>query len=180
MQTPSTEQLRYPIGKFSAPESISPAILKSWIEDIKNLPTQIRVATTNLSDMQLDTAYRPDGWTVRQVVHHVADSHMNSYIRFKLALTENNPTIKPYEEGDWALLSDGKSGPIDLSIHLLESLHARWILLLHSMTDADFNKTFFHPGSQKTISLKENTGVYVWHGKHHVAHITSLRSRIGW
>lgn len=174
------ESLKYPIGKFKKPESVSESDIKNWIGDIESFPAQIRLATQDLYNPQLDTPYRPDGWTIRQVVHHCADSHMNSFIRFKLALTEENPTIKPYWEDRWAELADGKTMPIEPSIQLLESLHTRWIVLLKSLSENDFAKTFVHPEHGKVFTLAENTGIYAWHCKHHLAHITELKKREKW
>ncbi|MCM3738476.1 bacillithiol transferase BstA [Bacillus cytotoxicus] len=170
--------LRFPIGPFTYEETITQGAIENWIKQIENLPTELKQAIKDLDTTQLDTPYRPGGWTVRQVVHHIADSHMNSYIRFKLALTENNPTIKPYMEGQWADLPDSEL-PVDISLALLESLHKRWVTLLQSMKPTDFEKTFHHPetGSNK---LDVTIGLYAWHGRHHTAHITSLRNRLGW
>ncbi|KIL39652.1 metal-dependent hydrolase [Gordoniibacillus kamchatkensis] len=170
--------LQYPIGKFKY-EGADAVQLASWIADIAALPERLRAAVQGLSAEQLDTPYRPGGWTVRQVVHHVADSHMNSFTRFKLALTENNPTIKPYDEAAWAELDDGRIADPALSLALLDALHSRWTQLLRSMTPQQFERTFHHPenGPQP---LARATGLYAWHGKHHTAHITSLRERMGW
>jgi hypothetical protein len=132
-----------------------------------------------LSDEQLDTPYRPDGWTVRQVVHHVADSHVNSYCRFKLALTEDNPSIKGYDENLWAQLTDGRGGPVEVSLRLLECLHSRWVALLRSLGEAEWKRTFHH-SELGPVRLDQNAGLYAWHGRHHTAHITGLRDRMGW
>ncbi|RAL24062.1 YfiT family bacillithiol transferase [Thermoflavimicrobium daqui] len=171
--------LKYPIGQFSLKEKVSPEKLESWIEDIKNLPLQLKQAIQGLDEAQLDTVYRPDGWTVRQVVHHVADSHINAYTRFRLALTEETPTIKPYEEQRWAELLDAKYSPVELSLGLLDHLHQRWVTLLQSLSSNDFQKTFYHPDSNE-ICLDQCVGLYAWHGKHHLAHITTLRERMSW
>lgn len=146
---------------------------------IAETPAHLRASISGLSDVQLDTPYRPEGWTVRQVIHHVPDSHLNSYTRFKLALTEDEPTIKPYAEDRWAELTDGKSGPVEVSLRLLECLHSRWVTLLQSMTESDWKRSFRHPdlGLRR---LDQNVALYAWHGRHHVAHITSLRDRMGW
>lgn len=170
--------LRYPIGTFQLDGKVTSTMKDSWIDDIEQLPNLLRHAVQNLTNEQLDTAYRPDGWTVRQVVHHVADSHMNAYIRFKLALTEENPIIKPYDETAWAELSD-YTLPIEPSLLLLETLHTRWTQLLRSLTPTDLEKTFIHPDAG-SVSLGENIGIYAWHGKHHLAHITSLSQRQNW
>lgn len=171
--------LRYPIGKFQFPESVTPEELQQFIEEIEQAPASLRTAVAGLTPQQLDEPYRPGGWTVRQVVHHVPDSHINSYIRFKLALTEDQPTIKPYEEARWAELEDARTEPIETSLVLLESLHRRWVRLLHSMTAADYARTFRHP-ALGVMRLDQTAALYAWHGKHHVAHITALRERMGW
>lgn len=170
--------LRYPIGMFSHTGAVTTENIEGWIEEIEVLPSQLREAITGLNDTQLDTPYRPDGWTVRQVIHHIADSHMNAYIRFKLALTEENPTIKPYNEGLWAELSDSRL-PIEVSLALLESLHIRWVNLLRSLKETDLKKTFYHPESGESI-VAYTVGLYSWHGRHHLTHITNLRDRLGW
>ncbi len=170
---------RYPIGKFDAPATIDFATRSRWIEDIAATPANLRKAVQGLTASQLDTPYREGGWTVRQVVHHVPDSHMNAYVRFKLAVTEENPTIRPYEEGLWAELADGKGEDIETSLVLLESLHRRWVTFLRSLTEAQFERTLVHPESGKH-SLAKMCGLYSWHGRHHVAHITSLRERMKW
>lgn len=170
--------LRYPIGTFQFDGEITDSVISGWISEIEVLPELVRNAVQSLNDEQLNTAYRPGGWTVRQVIHHVADSHMNAYIRFKLALTEDNPTIKPYNETEWAELPD-YALPVETSLVLLESLHSRWTTVLRSLTPADLNKTFTHPESG-VVSLSRNIGIYAWHGNHHLAHITSLSQRMGW
>ncbi|TKC18903.1 YfiT family bacillithiol transferase [Robertmurraya kyonggiensis] len=169
---------RYPIGKFQVEGEITNPVVQKWIKEIEVQPEQLREAVHGLSEEQLDTPYRDGGWTVRQVVHHLADSHLNAYIRFKLALTEDNPVIKPYEEGEWAKLPDSKM-PVEVSLTLFESIHQRLVTLLTSLTLEDLEKTFVHPDSG-TISLGRNIGMYSWHGRHHIAHITSLCSRKGW
>jgi uncharacterized damage-inducible protein DinB len=170
---------RYPIGKFVFEGTIDAVQRERWINEIFTQPVSLREAVAGLSDAQLDTPYRDGGWTVRQVTHHVPDSHMNSYIRFKLALTEDNPTIKPYEEAAWANLADSKL-PVEVSLKLLETIHERWIVLLKSLTETDFEKTFVHPQSGKTSELARVLGLYAWHGTHHIAHITELRKHKGW
>jgi uncharacterized damage-inducible protein DinB len=178
--TDSIEQdLRYPIGRFKIEEEITPSMIKSFIRDIEETPDNLRKAVEGLSDAQLDTPYRPGGWTVRQVVHHLPDSHINSYIRFKLALTEDNPVIKPYNEAKWAELPDTFSTPISISIDLLMNIHIRWVNLLTSLSPSDLNRTFRHPESG-LLSLGKAIALYAWHGKHHIAHITSLRKRNDW
>jgi uncharacterized damage-inducible protein DinB len=170
---------RYPIGKFVFEGTIDAAQRQRWIEEVASQPSRLREAVAGLSDAQLDMPYREGGWTVRQVTHHVPDSHMNSYIRFKLALTEDNPTIKPYEEAAWANLADSKL-PVEVSLRLLEAVHERWVVLLKSLTDADYQKTFVHPQSGKTSELARVLGLYAWHGNHHIAHVTELRKKMNW
>jgi DinB family protein len=171
--------LRYPIGKFEYSGEMSNEQRQRAIEQIEETPMRLRAATAGLSPQQLDTPYRPGGWTVRQVVHHVPDSHVNSYVRFRLALTEEAPTIKTYYEDRWAELDDGRSAPIEISLDLLDSLHRRWVLLLRSMGPSDFNRAFSHPELGQ-VTLDKNVMLYAWHGRHHVAHIVSLRERMGW
>lgn len=171
--------LQYPIGKFQWSGTASEEDRNCAIAAIAAAPAQIRGAVAGLTPKQLDTPYRPGGWTIRQVVHHVPDSHMNAYVRFKLALTEEQPTIKPYQEALWANLSDTKATPIETSLTLLESLHERWVLLLRSMSAAEFARTLVHP-EMGVLSLDRTLALYAWHGAHHAAHITSLRDRMGW
>jgi DinB superfamily len=152
---------------------------QTWIAEIATAPAYLRAAVAGLNEQQLNTPYREGGWTVRQVVHHVPESHMNAYIRFKLALTETDPTVKPYDEAAWAETADVRETPIEVSLALLENLHTRWVVLLRSMSDADFKKQFVHP-EIGVVSLEKNLALYAWHGKHHVAHITSLRERKRW
>lgn len=170
---------RYPIGTFEAPEVITPELRQGWIERIATLPGRMREAVWGLEDAQLDTPYRDGGWTLRQVVHHVPDSHMNAYIRFKLALTEDTPTIKPYNEEGWANLGDTRDTPIQASLQLLENLHQRWVILLRSLSEADYQRAYIHPDSGPT-RLAQALGSYAWHGDHHLAHVTELRKRMGW
>ncbi|MGE0637907.1 MAG: YfiT family bacillithiol transferase [Bacteroidia bacterium] len=174
------EQLKYPIGKFKMPAEFTNQSISAFISDIENFPSLLRKEVQALSDEQLDTPYRPEGWTIRQVVNHCADSHMNSLTRFKLALTEDNPTIKPYFEERWAELSDSKIMPIHAALNMLEGLHVRWVVLLKSMTSADFEKTFVHPESGRTFSLNQTLAIYSWHCKHHLAHITTLKKSKNW
>jgi uncharacterized damage-inducible protein DinB len=171
---------RYPIGQYEPkPFSIDQKV--SWMADIKFLPLQLENAVLNLDEKQLLTPYRDGGWTLQQLVHHVADSHVNAYCRFKLGLTEENPTIKPYEEKLWADLHDVHKLPINISITLLHALHLRWYETLKYVTDEQWNnRTVYHPASKKTMRLWYLLGMYAWHGKHHVAHITALRERMGW
>ena len=175
----NTVDLSYPVGRFEKETNITTERRQSLIDGIAKLPVDLRAAVNGLSDPQLDTPYRPGGWTVRQVIHHVPDSHMNAYIRFKLALTESEPTIKPYDEKQWAELADVQLAPIEVSLSLLETLHTRWTLLLRAIPPAAFSKTFRHPDIG-LLTLDTQLGLYEWHGRHHLAHITSLRSRMGW
>lgn len=173
--------LRYPVGKFQRPTSaLSAAERSAMIDAIAATPANLREAIRGLADRQLDTPYRPGGWTVRQVVHHVPDSHMNAYCRFKLALTEDVPTIKPYDEARWAELIDGKSALVAESLTLLEVLHARWVMLLRAMRPDDFLRKLNHPEWGAPLTLDALLALYAWHGRHHTAHITSLREREGW
>lgn len=168
------ENLKFPIGKFTSPDVITKEYIKTWIEAIKSFPKRLLSATEDLNDEQLERPYRPNGWTIRQVVHHCADSHMNSFIRFKLALTEDKPVIKPYAEHLWAELPDVKL-PIESSIKILEGIHERWTTLLESLTEGDLERQFIHPENTQFISLKENIGIYAWHCNHHLAHILIAR-----
>lgn len=174
------EDLRYPIGQFRYEGAPDQPRRERWIEEIAGAPAQLRAVVAGLSSPQLDTPYREKGWTVRQVVHHLPDSHLNAYTRIKLALTEEMPVIKPYEEARWAELPDGRAAPIELSLNLLESLHHRWVLLLRQLTPADFRRRFMHPEHSRPFELQETLALYAWHGRHHVAHIASLRRRMAW
>jgi hypothetical protein len=171
--------LQYPVGRFTFPDEVSADDRRRFIDEIEKTPQNMRAAVAGLSDHQLDTPYRPGGWTVRQVVHHVPDSHLNSYLRFRLALTEDEPTIKPYDQSRWAELADARTAPVELSLALLESLHKRWVLLLRSLSSDDFSRQFRHP-EMGVITLGKNLALYAWHGRHHEAHITRLRERMGW
>jgi uncharacterized damage-inducible protein DinB len=172
------DDLRYPIGKFQSSDPSTPESRAAHIEVLRQLPDRLRAAISGLSDAQLDTLYREGGWTVRQVVHHLADSHANSYIRFKLALTEDSPTIKPYDEAAWARLPDSRI-PVEPSLDFLAGVHARLVALLESMTEEDFQRAFNHP-ERGRMTLGTNLALYDWHSRHHTAHITSLRERMGW
>src|ERR1700674_296958 len=181
MTTTATEtELRYPVGKFDFEAPVNAADYPKLIAAIAETPVALRSAVAGLSRDQLETRYRPGGWKVKQVVHHVPDSHLNAYTRFKLALTEDVPTIKPYEEAKWAELPDSQRVPIDVSLDLLDSLHQRWVALLKSMDVADFNRGLRHPEHDRVLTLAQILALYAWHGRHHVAHITSLRKRKGW
>lgn len=171
--------LRYPIGPFKLESAPTDEQVQRAIQEISEAPAKLRAAVEGLSPEQLETPYRLGGWTVRQVVHHVPDSHLNSYCRFKLALTEDEPTIKAYHEDRWAELDDSRTAPIEVSLAMLESLHKRWVLLMKSLAPADFARTFRHP-EIGLVSLAKNVCLYAWHGRHHVAHIASLRERMGW
>jgi hypothetical protein len=172
------DDLRYPIGHFSPPASSLPGIRAANIQTLRLLPERLKAAVAGLSDAQLNTPYRDGGWTVRQVVHHLGDSHANAYIRFKLALTEDWPAIKTYDEAAWANLPDSRL-PIDSSLAFVESLHARWVALLETMTDDDFRKGYTHPERGRQ-DLAMVMAMYDWHSRHHTAHITGLRARMGW
>ena len=165
------ENLKYPIGRYKRPLVIKPATVENWINEIAAQPAKFRELVDGLSEEQLNLPYRPGGWTIRQVIHHVADSHMNSLIRFKWTLTEDNPTIKAYYEDRWATLEDYNQTPVEVSLKLLESLHERWVILLKSLTPAQLKRTFVHPESGDTIPLDALMGMYAWHGNHHVAHV---------
>lgn len=171
-------ELRYPIGKFQ-PSAASEQNRKQFLAQIEETPKKLRAAVTGLSREQLNTPYRDGGWTVQQVVHHLADSHMNAYTRFKLALTEDEPTIKPYNETRWAELSDSKTTPVESSLSLMDALHERWMNLLRGMSAGDFARKMKHP-ERGAMSLDDTLALYAWHGRHHVAHITNLRSRQNW
>lgn len=174
----SAESLSFPVGRFDRTATWTADSRRAAIEDIAALPARMRQAVAGLDDAQLDTRYRPDGWTVRQVVHHVADSHMNGYIRTKLAVTEDNPTIKPYEQDAWAKLPDSRL-PIDGSLAILDAVHARWTAINRSLHEGDFARTFVHPELGQ-LTLDRQIHLYGWHSRHHVAHVTSLRQREGW
>ncbi len=168
------EQLKYPIGKFDYVKTISFADVPTSIQTIAEFPIKLTVLVESLAPEQLAMPYRPGGWTAAQVVHHLADSHCNALIRFKLTLTEDNPTIKPYMENLWAELADSKDTPVEVSLQLLMALHKRWEILLKSMKEADFNRTYFHPESQRTFPLRQVVSLYAWHCNHHYAHIASV------
>lgn len=170
---------RYPIGPLTLPEAFSGQWRQAAIDDISQTPARLRDAVRGLDEAQLSAPYRPGGWSVRQVVHHVPDSHLNAYVRLKLALTEETPTIKPYEESLWARLPDSENVPVEVSLNLLESLHTRWVSLLRSMSDADFERRYNHPETGQH-NLNYLLAMYAWHGKHHTAHITELRRQRGW
>jgi len=176
---PTLEELRFPIGQFTRPEVISQGQFDTYVNQIEKLPYELRESIAGLNDAQLDTPYREGGWTIRQVVHHLFDSHVNSYTRLKLALTEDHPTIKTYDEATWAELDDAKYAPVESSLGMLDALHLRWAVTLRALTPEQKKRTFHHPESG-VWRIDQNTGMYAWHGKHHVAHITALRKRMGW
>jgi uncharacterized damage-inducible protein DinB len=170
---------RYPIGKYE-PKPFSEQQKQAWLLDLQFLPEALERAINNLDEAQLNTPYRDGGWTVKQLVHHVADSHMNAYIRFKLGLTEDKPTIKPYEEQDWALLVDNELVPINVSLTLLHALHLRWVATIKDLTEEQWNRVVVHPAANREMSIWFLLGLYAWHGNHHVAHITTLRENKQW
>lgn len=166
-----SESLRYPVGRFMVPQTLTPEMTAGWIREIAQFPEQLRLAVNGLSEEQLDTPYRPGGWTARQVVHHVADSHLNSYIRFKWTLTEEKPTIKAYDEKAWAELPEARTAPVGLSLDLLDSLHRRWVVMLNNLSLEDLARSFIHPESGAEIPLSRMLALYAWHGRHHLGHI---------
>ena len=180
MTTPAEDSLRYPVGRFAPPAQVTAADREGWIAEIERAPALLRAAFAGLDDARLDTPYRPGGWTLRQVAHHVPESHMNAYVRFKLALTEDAPTIKPYDEARWAELPDVPRARIADSLALTDALHARWVTLLRAMAPADFARTFVHPEHPKPMTLERVLALYAWHGRHHTAHVTRTREANGW
>jgi hypothetical protein len=172
--------LRYPIGEYNPKTDVTPDDIKENITIIESFPGNLKKEVTGLSDAQLDTPYRQDGWTVRQVVHHVVDSHLNSYMRFKLTLTEDNPAIRPYFEDRWAEIPEAKSAPIELSLPLLEALHIRWVVMLRNITPQQLKRKYFHPETKNEATLEYLIGMYAWHSEHHLAHITELKKRMNW
>ena len=180
MEEQELEQLRYPIGKFIVPKPVTTAHFHEWINVLDNFPKLLTKLVRNLSDEQLDTPYRPEGWTIRQVLHHLADSHHNSYTRFKWALTEEKPVIKAYYEDRWAELHDSKSAPILLSLNVLTAIHAKWVYFLKGLTPNELQHVFIHPDGNKEVSVIENIGFYAWHSVHHFAHIHNLKKSNSW
>jgi uncharacterized damage-inducible protein DinB len=175
-----TNDLRYPIGKFKWSGSFTPEEREKCIQTIAEAPDKLAEALKGLTEEQLDTPYREGGWTVRQVAHHLADAHMNTLMRFKLALTESDPAIKTYDEDGWASLADSRQAPVEMALDMYRSIHAKWVYLMRNMTESDFAKTFHYPENRRTLTLDQTLGIYAWHSLHHVAHITSLRERMGW
>lgn len=180
MQNLDLEKLKYPIGKFITPKTYSSDYILAKIEEIESLPERLKKETGDLNNDQLNTPYRPGGWTVRQVIHHCAESHMNCFIRIKWTLTENNPVIKPYDENLWSALPDNLHMPIESSLTLLEGLHARLAFLMKSLSKTELEKSFIHPENNSEYKIKEIIGLYAWHGNHHLAHITSLKKYKNW
>ena len=180
MTNKELERLKYPIGQFECPINISEAQIESWISILEHFPTRLENLVKDLSDEQIDTSYRPKGWTVRQVIHHLSDSHHHSYIRFKWALTEDKPVIKYYYEQLWAELPDAKTGPIQMSLDHLKAVHAKLVYLLKGLNKDELNKSFIHPEHNDEVSLKKNIVNYAWHSNHHYAHIENLLKREGW
>ncbi|MBO0329266.1 YfiT family bacillithiol transferase [[Muricauda] lutisoli] len=180
MEKEVLEQLRYPIGKFEIPETITRADLEEWISILETLPQRLTNLVTPLSEEQLETPYRPNGWTVRQLVHHISDSHHNSYIRFKWGLTEDRPYIKAYDEKAWAALFDTRVAPIQMSLDHLSAVHTKLVYLLKGLSEKDLERSFIHPDGNNETTLKENIARYAWHSNHHFAHIANLIKRKGW
>jgi hypothetical protein len=176
----TSDTLRYPVGRFSFPAEVSPAEMKEMLTVIEELPAKLRNAVKGLSDDKLDTPYREGGWTVRQVVHHIFDSHVNAYIRMKLGATEDVPAIKPYNQDKWSELEDARTAPVEISLSLIEGVHKRWLIFLRSLSEEQWQRTFFHPEQKRNIGLKQNLALYSWHCRHHLAHITGLKKRMEW
>lgn len=174
------EQLKYPIGRYTKPTAATPDLMKEWMGVLQALPMWMDACIENLDEAQLLVPYREGGWNIQQVVHHVADSHMNAYIRLKLALTEDNPTIKPYAEAEWAKLPDTDLVPVNISVTMLHALHRRMVTLLQNMQPADWERTYYHPDHQRSFPLWEMIALYAWHSRHHTAHIRNLRMRMNW
>jgi hypothetical protein len=174
------EELRYPLGHFTCPKHISDAQIKEWILALETFPVRLEASVSGLSQVQLETPYRPEGWTVRQVIHHLADSHHHSYTRFKWALTEENPVIKAYEEKAWSDLLDAQTAPISLSLNYLKAVHSKLVFMLKGLSEKQLNRCYVHPVGNTKVSVAENIGKYVWHGNHHLAHIQNLIQREGW
>jgi len=174
------EELKYPIGRYQKPGAYTPQLLKEWVAVLNILPSWMDACIENLDQHQLQTPYREGGWTVQQLVHHIADSHLNAYIRLKLALTEDNPTVKPYDENAWAKLIDTEVVPVNISVTMLHTLHRRMVAVLQHMEPAEWERTYFHPEHNRNVPLWEMVAMYAWHSEHHVAHITRLRERMNW
>lgn len=177
--TATIDEIRFPVGDFAIDPNVTVQKRAAWIQELAEAPAKLRAAVSGLSEVQLNERYREGGWMLRQVVHHLADAQLNGFVRFKLALTEDRPAIKTYEETLWAETPDGREAPVQLSLTLLDALHARWTLLLESLSEADFHRTFRHP-QRGELTLDEALQLYAWHGRHHTAHITGLRERKSW
>ena len=177
MEDPKLEKLRYPVGRFTAPESCTSDEINKWIKEIEELPVLCRNELRNFTEEMLNETYRPHGWTSRQVIHHIVDSHMNAYIRFKLTLTEDLPTIRPYKESLWAQLDDAQNSAPEISLSLLEALHRRWIIGIKNINENDLDRRYFHPESNKEFSLKTALALYAWHGRHHLEHIKIVKRK---
>lgn len=180
MPDSAAEDLRYPVGPYRPPAEVRRSDLDAWIAELDALPRHLRDTVAGLNDAQLDTPYRPGGWTVRQIVHHLADGHLNVYTRYRLALTEQTPTVKSFDVDAWAELPDAKSGPVEPSLALIEGLHGRWTRLLRSLSDADLERSYQHPEDEEPAALGRTLGYFAWHSRHHVAQILALRKRHGW
>ena len=180
METLSLETLRYPVGKFALPEKLTPQEIASMIQTIEDLPAALRAAAGNMTEEQVNTPYREGGWTVRQVVHHLFDSHSNGFTRMKLALTEDNPVIKPYMEALWAEHQDARTASVELGLNLLELLHKRWIIFIRSLHEKDLLRIYYHPEHKRSQTIAQSIANYAWHSRHHLAHITELKIRKGW
>lgn len=174
------EQLKYPIGRYEKPETFDPDLKKEWLGVLKALPSWMDASIENLDEAQLDVPYREGGWNIKQVVHHVADSHLNAYVRLRLALTEDNPTVKPYDEGAWAMLPDVNLVPVNISVTMLHAMHRRLVALLENIPEADWQKTYYHPDHKRNFPVWELVALYAWHSRHHTAHIQQLRLRMSW
>ncbi|QYA25642.1 putative metal-dependent hydrolase [Gramella sp. MT6] len=180
MTTDDLEALKYPIGKDEIPEEITSVEINEWIDDISELPQKLKEDVNKITKKQLDTPYRPEGWTLKQLIHHIADSHMSAFLRFKWALTEDEPTIKAYDEKAFAELYDSRLAPVEISLDFISALHGKWVILLENMSTDDFDKTFVHSETGQRYTLKESLGHYSWHGRHHYAHMHNLLKRKGW
>lgn len=180
MSEQELEKLKFPIGKWNRKEDFTSEETNRYINVIEEFPSKLRKTVENLNIKQLDTAYRPEGWTIKQVIHHVGDSHMNAFMRIKLALTEEHPAIKPYFEDRWANLADYNSTPIKVSLDLLDNLHIRWVILLRSLSETELEREYFHPENSEDFSIRQAIHLYAWHCSHHLAHITELKKRMEW
>ena len=176
----NTEHLQYPIGRYSKPDALTPGLMQEWIKVLQVLPSWMDTCIENLDEQQLHVPYREGGWTIQQVVHHVADSHMNAYIRIKLALTEDNPTVKPYDEKAWAELADTRLVPVNISVTLLHTIHRRLVVLLQNLQPGDWERTYYHPEHKRNFPVWEVVALYAWHSRHHTEHIRQLRERMNW